>query len=53
MHALTNSTDAGRAISGFVAYRTNFYPTFFTAGSSIVGHKTGLSLIVPACETNS
>ena len=52
MHALRNSTDAERAISGFVAYRTITLP-FFTAGASIVGHKTGLSLIVPACETNS
>ena len=47
-----NSTDAERTISGFVAYRTITLP-FFTAGSSIVCHKIGLSLIVPACETYS
>ena len=32
--------------------RLLLYP-FFTAGFSIIGHKTGLSLIVPALETNS
>ena len=45
MHALRNSTDAESAFSGFVAYRTITLP-FFTAGSSIFGHKTGLSLML-------
>ena len=49
-----NSTDAA-LIERFLALLLIgllLYP-FFTAGFSIIGHKTGLSLIVPALETNS